>query len=138
MCPTHATSCATSCARVQPASAKKNDQLHSAGLLQLLSVPSTVWADIGIDFIEGLPKVNGCSIILTVVDRFSKFTHFLPLVHPYTTTTVAPVFFDNIVKLHGVPSSIISDRDPAFTCHFWQELFKLAGVNLQFSSAFHP
>jgi hypothetical protein len=58
--------------------------------------------------------------------------------HPYTATTIARVFFDNIVKLHDVPSSIVSDRDPAFTGRFWQELFKLAGVNLQFLSAFHP
>jgi hypothetical protein len=83
-------------------------------------------------------KVNGHSVILTVVDRFPKSAHFLPLGHPYTATTVARVFFDNIVKLHGVPNSIISYCDPAFTGRFWQELFKLTGVNLQFSSAFHP
>jgi hypothetical protein len=112
----------------------KTDQLQPAGLLQ----PLPVRADIGIDFIKGLPKVNGQSVILTIVDRFSKSAHFLPSGHPYTTTTVARVFFDNIVKLHGVPSSIISDRDSAFTGCFWQELFKLTGVNLQFSSAFHP
>jgi hypothetical protein len=78
-----------------------------------------VWADITIDFIEGLPKVNGWSVILTVVDRFSKAAHFLPPGHPYTATTVTGVFFDHIVKLHGVPNSIVSDRDPKFTSHFW-------------------
>jgi hypothetical protein len=108
----------------------KTDQLQSASLLQPLPVPSTVWVDIGIDFIEGLPKVNGHSVILTVVDRFSKSTHFLPLGHPYMATTVVQVFFNNIVKLHSVPSSIVSDRDSAFTGCFWQELFMLAGVNL--------
>jgi hypothetical protein len=108
----------------------KTDQLQPASLLQLLPVSSTVWVDIRIDFIEGLLKVNGRSVILTVVDRLSKSAHFLPLGHPYTATTIARVFFDNIVKLHDVPSSIVSDRDPAFTGRFWQELFKLAGVNL--------
>jgi hypothetical protein len=97
-----------------------------------------MWMDIRIDIIEGLPKVNGRSVILTVIDRFSKSPHFLPLGRPYTATTVTHVFFDNIVKLHGVPSSIVNDCDPAFTCRFWQELFKLADVNLQFSSAFDP
>jgi hypothetical protein len=65
----------------------KTDQLQPAGLLQPLPVPSTVWVDIRIDFIEGLPKVNGHLVILTVVDRFSKSAHFLLLGHPYTTTT---------------------------------------------------
>jgi hypothetical protein len=90
------------------------------------------------DFVEGLPKVHGKSVILTIVDRFSKSAHFVPLGHPYTATTVVRAFFDNIVKLHGIPSSIVSDRDPVFTGHFWKALFGLAGVTLQFTSAFHP
>jgi hypothetical protein len=116
----------------------KTNQLQPAGLLQPLPVPSTVWEDIEIDFIKGPPKVNDYLVILTVINIFSKSAHFLPLGHPYTTTTVArDVFFNNIVKLHGMPSSIVSDHDPVFTGHFWQELFMVAIVNLQFSSAFH-
>jgi hypothetical protein len=84
------------------------------------------------DFVENLPKVNGKYVILRVIDRFSKACHFLPLGHPYTVTSVAHLFFDNIVKLHGIPSSIVSDRDLVFTGHFWQEVFWLAGVKLQF------
>jgi hypothetical protein len=64
------------------------------------------------DFIEGLPKVAGKSVILTVVDRFSKYAHFIPLGHPYTVASVARAFFDGIVRLHRFPSSIVSDRDP--------------------------
>jgi hypothetical protein len=116
----------------------KTEQLHPTGLLQPLEVASAVWADIAVDFIEGLAKVGGKSCILTVVDRFSMYTHFLPLGHPYTATSVTRLFFDNIVKLHGTPSSIVSDRDPAFTSRFWRELFDMAGFKLQFSSAFHP
>jgi hypothetical protein len=107
-------------------------------MLQPLDVPSQVWADISMDFIEGLPKVGGKSVILTVVDRFSKYAHFITLDHPYTTAFVARAFFDGIVCLHGFPSSIVSDHDPVFTGHVWRDLFRLAGVKLCMSTAFHP
>jgi transposase InsO family protein len=77
-------------------------------------------------------------VILTVVDRLSKFAHFIALSHPYSATSVAKAFFDSIVRLHGIPCSIVSDRDTVFTSIFWFELFKLAGVTLKMSSAFHP
>jgi hypothetical protein len=91
----------------------KTETLQPTGLLQPLEVPSQVLADISMDFIEGLPKVNGKSVILTVVDRFSKYTHFIALSHPYTAASVARAFFDGVVRLHGFLSSIISDRDPS-------------------------
>jgi hypothetical protein len=106
----------------------KMEQLYPAGLLQPLQVPSVVWEDITVDFIEGLPKVSDKSCILTVVDRFSIYAPFLPLSHPYTATSVVCLFFDNIVKLHGIPSSIVSDHNPAFIDRFWQEMFDMAGV----------
>ena len=90
------------------------------------------------DFIEGLPKVGGKSVILTVVDRFSKYAHFIALGHPYTAASVARAFFDGVVRLHGFLASIVSDRDPVFTGHVWRDLFRLAGVKLRFSTAFHP
>jgi hypothetical protein len=116
----------------------KTETRQPAGLLQPLEVPSQVWADISIDFIEGLPKVAGMSVILTVVDRFSKYAHFIPLGHPYTAASVARAFFDGIVRLHGFPPSIVSDRDPVFTGNVWRDLFGLAGVKLRMSAAFHP
>ncbi|KAF0893827.1 hypothetical protein E2562_029711 [Oryza meyeriana var. granulata] len=116
----------------------KSDHLRPAGLLQPLPVPSAVWADVGIDFIEALPKVQGKTVILSVVDRFSKYCHFIPLAHPYTAESVAQAFFADIVRLHGVPQSIVSDRDPVFTSAFWQELMRLTGTKLFMSSAFHP
>jgi hypothetical protein len=103
-----------------------------------LDIPTTVWQHISLDFIEGLPKVHGKSVILTVVDRFSKYAHFIPLSHPYTAASVAKPFFSEIVRLHGFPSSIVSDRDPVFTGHIWRDIFSLAGVDLRLSTVFHP
>jgi hypothetical protein len=89
-------------------------------------------------FIEGFPKVGGKSVVLTVVDRFSKFTHFIVFGHPYSAASVAKAFFEGIVQLHGFSCCIVSDRDAVFTSTFWTELFNMAGTKLQMSSAFHP
>jgi hypothetical protein len=75
----------------------KTEHLHPSGLLQPLTIPTQVWTDISMDFVEGFPKVNGKSVVLTVVDRFSKSAHFIALGHPYTVSSVAKVFFDEIV-----------------------------------------
>jgi hypothetical protein len=116
----------------------KSDHLRPTGLLQPLPIPSGVWSDIGIDFIEALPRVHDKTVILTVVDHFSKYCHFIPLAHPYTTESVAQAFFAEVVRLHGVLQTIVSDRDPVFTSSFWKELMTLTGSKLYMSSAFHP
>ena len=96
----------------------KSEHLQPAGLLLPLPVPTAVWTDIGLDFIEALPRVKGKLVILSVVNRFSKYCHFIPLAHPYTAESVAQAFFAYIVRLHGVPQSMVSDRDPVFTSAF--------------------
>jgi transposase InsO family protein len=78
------------------------------------------------------------NVILVVDDNFSKFSHFLALSHPFTAFTVAKLFFSEIHRLHGMPVTIISDRDRVFTSQLWHELFKLSGVTLAMSSAYHP
>ncbi|WVZ85789.1 hypothetical protein U9M48_032663 [Paspalum notatum var. saurae] len=87
----------------------KTESLHPVGLLQALAVPSQVWADIAMDFVEGLPRVHGKLMILTVVDRFSKYAHFIAL-HPYTASSVAHAFFNDIVRLHGIGPGHFSGR----------------------------
>jgi len=102
------------------------------------AIPEGAWQDLSIDFIEGLPKSEGYTMILVVVDRFTKYAHLIPIKHPYTAHTIAQSVFDNVVKLHGMPKTIISDRDKVFTSIFWKELFQLLGTQLMFSSAYHP
>ena len=97
-----------------------------------------MWYDISLDFIKGLPKSEGKKVILVVVDRLSKYAHFLALSHSFSALSVAQIFVNNIYKLHGVPNSIVFDRDKIFISSFWNELFKLLGTDLRMSTAYHP
>jgi hypothetical protein len=116
----------------------KHCNTKPAGLLQPLPPPKEPWQDVTMDFIEGLPVSDSANVILVVVDRLTKYAHFLPLRHPYTTNYVAKAYMDNIVRLHGVPLSITSDRDKVFTSVFWRELMKSVGTKLHYSTAYHP
>jgi hypothetical protein len=116
----------------------KEKQVKSLGTLQPLLIPPAIWRDISMDFITGLPKSGNKSVIMVVVDRLSKYAHFCALQHPFTTSTVAQLFMDQVFKLHGMPHSIVSDRDPTFTNNFWQELFKLQGTQLHLNTTYHP
>jgi hypothetical protein len=111
----------------------------AAGLLQPLPVPSRNWDDISMDFIVELPKCSaGFNAILTVVCRLSKQAHFIPLHTTATAQEVAKLFVAHIFRLHGLPSRIVSDRDPKFVSHFWTESMKLLGVTKSLSSGYHP
>ncbi|GJU82321.1 retrotransposable element Tf2 [Tanacetum coccineum] len=90
------------------------------------------------DFIMGLPKSQGKSVIFVVVDRLSKYSHFMAMSHPYATSSVAQALLDSVYKLHGLPNSIVSDRDSVFLSHFWQSLFKILMVESKMSTAYHP
>lgn len=111
----------------------KSETVQYPSLLQPLPIPERRWDAISMDFITGLPKFDGKEVIFVVVDRLTKYGHFIALAHPYTASSVALAFFNNIFKLHGMLSSIVSDRDNIFTSQFWHELFKLQGTLLQLS-----
>jgi hypothetical protein len=106
----------------------KPDRSKTLGLLQPLSVPDAAWQHISMDFVDGLPIVWCCNCILVVVDCFTKYNHFLALRHPYTAQSVAKLFLNQVYKLHGLPLSIVSDRDSIFTSQLWSALFELVGV----------
>jgi transposase InsO family protein len=72
------------------------------------------------------------------VGRFSKYSHFIPLKHPFTALQVAKILLDVVVRIHGLPKSIVSDRDKIFTSHLWKELFRLTDTSLLTSTAYHP
>ena len=115
----------------------KATTLKPAGPLQSLPIPCQVWEDITLDFIEGLPISQGKNKILVVVDQLSKSTYFMALSHPFSVKTVVETFVEGVVKLHGMPRSIINDRDPIFVIKFWQEFFNLSGTKLKMSSTYY-
>lgn len=108
------------------------------GLLQPLEMPDRVWEDLTLDFIVGLPNSKGNTSVLVVVDRLTKYTHFGALPSNYMTSKVAELFTGMVIKLHGVPRTMVSDKDPIFTRKFWSKLFELMGTRLKMSSAYHP
>ncbi|PNX94328.1 Ty3/gypsy retrotransposon protein, partial [Trifolium pratense] len=129
---THFVKSCSICQQTKPAN-------HSPyGLLQPLPIPEKVWEDISLDFIVGLPSVQSHTVIFVVVDRLSKAAHFGSLPTHFTAIKVADLFAKMVCKLHGMPRSIVSDRDPIFLSQFWQELFKLSGTKLRMSTAYHP
>ncbi|MCO5573363.1 hypothetical protein L7F22_027132 [Adiantum nelumboides] len=117
----------------------KFDRGKQPGLLQPLPIPDSPWESISMDFIFGLPKsIHGNTGIWTIVDRFSKQAHFIPVKKTIKAHQMATLFISQIFKYHGLPSSIVSDRDPRMTSNFWKGLFENIGTRLNFSSAYHP
>ncbi|KAL0560765.1 hypothetical protein IC582_001178 [Cucumis melo] len=110
-----------------------------AGLLHPLSIPEWKWENVSMDFITGLPRtLRGFTVIWVVVDRLTKSAHFVPGKSTYTASKWAQLYMSEIVRLHGVPVSIVSDRDARFTSKFWKGLQTAMGTRLDFSTAFHP
>ncbi|PNY00428.1 hypothetical protein L195_g023708, partial [Trifolium pratense] len=108
------------------------------GLLQPLPLPQQVWEDISMDFITHLPMTHNRSCIWVIVDRLTKFAHFIALPGSFTAASLAPIFITEIYRLHGAPKTIVSDRDRVFVSQFWRALFHHLGTSLAFSSSYHP
>ncbi|WVY93545.1 hypothetical protein V8G54_032633 [Vigna mungo] len=108
------------------------------GLLHPLPIPTGVWEDISLDFLTGLPSSNGYTVLLLEVDRFSKAVHLGTLHSGFTAYKVVELFVTLVCKHHGLPKSIVSDRDPIFISRFWSDLFKFSGTLLHMSSSYHP
>jgi hypothetical protein len=91
------------------------------------------------DFITGLPRTSKQhDLIMVVVDKLTKDAHFIPLKTTHKATDLADIFSKEVARLHKIPKTIVSDRDPKFTSNFWKGLFKGFRTNLNFSIAYHP
>ncbi|GJZ19169.1 putative reverse transcriptase domain-containing protein [Tanacetum coccineum] len=129
----HKASKCLTCAKV------KVEHQRPSGLLQQPEIPEWKWEKIAMNFITKLPwSSSGHDAIWVIVDRLTKSAHFLAIREDYSMEKLARLYIDEIVARHGVPTSIISERDGRFTSRFWQTMQKVLGTHLDMSTAYHP
>ena len=105
-----------------------------AGLLHPLPLPHRPWSHISLDFVTGLPTSKGHTVVLTIVDRFSKLAHFIPLAKLPSARETAELALHHVFRLHGLPTDVVSDWGPQFTSVFWREFCSLVGASVSLSS----
>ncbi|KAI3684146.1 hypothetical protein L6452_33365 [Arctium lappa] len=117
----------------------KTEHQKSSGMLQQMEIPVWKWEMITMDFVTKLPKtVKGHDAIWVIVDRLTNSAHFLPISEKYSLERLAQLYVNEIVSRHGVPLSIVSDRDTRFTSRFWASFQQEMGTRLNLSTAYHP
>jgi hypothetical protein len=117
----------------------KTEHKRPIGLLKPLEIPEWKWEHITMDFVVGLPRSpRGRDAIWVVVDRLTKSVHFIPIKTTNSASELVPLYMKEVIRLHGVPKSIISDRDSKFVSKFWESLHSALGTKLSLSVAFHP
>jgi Integrase zinc binding domain/Integrase core domain len=129
---THYVKTCERCQRVKPAP-------HTQAPLHPLPIPADCWSSVSMDFIFGFPPDSARRTgVVVFVDRLSKMLHIAPVRESVTAKETASLFLERVFVHHGLPQSIVSDRDPRFTAHFWRELFQLLGTRLKMSTSDHP
>jgi hypothetical protein len=124
------------CMECQKVKAKNR---HPTGLLQPLTIPEWKWEVVTMDFITGFPRTGKLhDSIMVVVEKLMKDDHFIPLKTTHKAVDVVDIFMKEVARLHRIPKTIVSDRDPKLTSNFWKELFKGFRTNLNFSTSYHP
>jgi hypothetical protein len=116
----------------------KDEHMHPTSFLQPLLIPEKKWESISMDLIMVFPKVQGKNYFFVVMDRLTKFVDFFAISIDYIASEDADLFLREIFRLHGLPKTIVSDRDNRFMSTFWQKLFRLVGMALTPSTSYHP
>jgi hypothetical protein len=117
----------------------KAEHKRPTGLLNPLEIPEWKWENIAMDFVVSLPRYPcGKDAIWVVIDRLTKVAHFIPMMQTSSAADLVPLHIKEVVRLHGVPKSIMSDRDSKFVSNFWQSLHNAMGTKLDMSVSFHP
>ena len=128
----------TFCMSCSTCTTSKDANSKPRGLLHSLSVPDRPWQSIGMDFPGPLPQLNNLDYLLFIIDQLTSQVHLVPTTTTITTKGVAWIILIEVIRLHGISESIVSDRDTWLTSLFWKELQKLMGTKLLMSTAFHP
>jgi hypothetical protein len=126
------------CRMCETCTRTKGEHRAPAGKLHPLPIATKPWESIGTGFIGPFPEVDGFNYLWVVICRMSSMVHLIPVNTKTTATQLSSIYMKEVVRLHGLPSPIISDRDPKFTSKWWRELHRIMGIRLLMSTSFHP
>ena len=136
--PQMATDIEAFCRSCRKCQTNKTNMQKPQGFLHSLPIPDKLWQSVGMDFMGPLPQSQGNDYLLVIIDQLTSQVHLVPTMTQVTAKEVAWLFLKEVMRLHGVPESIVSDHNTKFTSTFWCELHKLMGTKLLMSTVFHP